>query len=57
MAVHQTSRFSNQPMLSHEKAIMRLGHYLLDTRKLGIIHKPDCLKGLECYVDADFAGG
>ena len=44
-------------MLSHEKAIMRLGHYLLDTRKLGIIHKPDCLKGLECYVDADFAGG
>jgi hypothetical protein len=44
-------------MLSHEKAIMRLGHYLLDTCKLGIIHKPDCLKGLECYVDADFAGG
>jgi len=57
MAVHQTARFSNEPMLSHEKAIVRLGRYLLDTRKRGIIYKPDCLKGLECYVDADFAGG
>ena len=44
-------------MLSHEKAIMCLGCYLLDTRKCSIIYKPDCLKGLECNVDADFAGG
>ena len=43
-------------MLSHEKAIMHLGRYLLDTRKHGIIYKPNCLKGLKCYVDA-FAGG
>ena len=57
MAVHQTARFSNEPMLSHEKAIMRLGRYLLDTQKRGIIYKPDRSKGLECYVDADFAGG
>jgi hypothetical protein len=57
MAVHQTARFSNQPMLSHEKSIMRLGRYLLDTRKRGIIYKPDKSLGLECYVDADFAGG
>jgi hypothetical protein len=42
MAVHQTARFSNEPMLSHEKAIMRLGRYLLDTRKRGIIYTPDC---------------
>ncbi len=35
---------------------MRLGCYLLDTRKCGIIYTPDRLKGLECYVDADFAG-
>ena len=36
---------------------MQLGRYLLDTRKCGIIYKPDRSKGLECYVDADFAGG
>ena len=57
MATHQTARFSNSPMLSHEKSIMRIGRYLLDTCKRGIIYKPDVSKGLECYVDADFAGG
>jgi hypothetical protein len=57
MAVHQTARFSNEPMHSHEKAIMQLGRYLLDTRKRGIIYKPDRSKGLECYVNANFAGG
>ena len=57
MAVHQTARFSNNPMLSHEKSIMRIEQYLLNTRKRGIIYKPDKSKGLECYVDADFAGG
>ena len=31
MAVHQTAQFSNEPMLSHEKAFMQLGRYLLDT--------------------------
>ncbi len=44
-------------MLSHKKLIMRIGHYLLDTRERGIIYKPDKSKGLECYIDADFAGG
>jgi hypothetical protein len=57
MPVHQTARFSNQPMISHEKSIMQLGCYLLDMRKRGIIYNPDKSIGLECYVDADFAGG
>ncbi len=57
MATHQTVCFSNQPMLIHEKSIMRIGCYLLDTPKHGIIYKPDITKGLECYVNADFAGG
>jgi len=57
MAVHQTARFCNNPMLAHEKAITRLGRYLLHTRDKGIIYSPDETKGLECYVDADFAGG
>ena len=57
MAVHQTARFSNNPKLCHEKAIQRLGRYLLHTKHKGIIYSPDTSKGLECYVDADFAGG
>ena len=57
MSVHQTARFCNNPKLSHEKAIKRLGRYLYHTRKEGIIYNPDISKGLECYVDADFAGG
>ncbi len=36
---------------------MRIRQCLLDTCKRGIIYKPDKSKGLECYVDADFAGG
>jgi hypothetical protein len=44
-------------MLSHKKSIMCIGCYLLDTRKRGIIYKPDKSKGLECYINVDFAEG
>ncbi|KAL7533931.1 hypothetical protein ACHAXR_010147 [Thalassiosira sp. AJA248-18] len=57
MSVHQTARFCNDPKLSHEKAIKRLSRYLMHTNKEGIVYNPDTSKGLECYVDADFAGG
>ena len=57
MAVHQTSRFSNNPMLSHKRSLKRIGQYLLHTKRDCIIYNPDKEKGLECYVDADFAGG
>ena len=57
MAVHQCARFSMKPMLSHERAVKRIGRYLLGTREKGIVYNPDMSKGLECYVDADFAGG
>ena len=56
MAVHQCARFNNDPKLSHEKAVMRLGKYLLGTRGKGLVFKPDVSRGLECFVDADFAG-
>ena len=36
---------------------MRIGRYLLVTKTRGIIYNPDNLRGLECYIDADFAGG
>ena len=57
MATHQCARFSNCVKLSHERAVKRIGRYLLDTRDKGIIYKPDISRGLECFVDADFAGG
>ena len=57
MAVHQTARFCNNPMLLHKKAIKHLGRYLSHTRKEGIVYNPDTSKGLECYVYADFVGG
>ena len=57
MAVHQTARFSNNPMLSHEKALKRLGRYLLYTKRDGIIYNSDTKKGLEFYMDVDFEGG
>jgi hypothetical protein len=57
MAVHQAARFCINPKLSHERAINRIGKYLIGTASQGIIFKPDRTKGLECFVDADFAGG
>ncbi len=57
MAVHQCARFSVNPMRSHKLAIMRIGRYLCDNCKRGVIFKVDKTKGLEVYVDADFVQG
>jgi hypothetical protein len=55
-AVHQCARFGVDPKLSHERAIQRIIRYLKRTPKDGIILRPDTTRGLQCYVDADFAG-
>ena len=57
MVNHQCARFNNDPHLSHERAVKRIGRYLLDTRDKGMIYRPDITRCLECYVDADFSGG
>jgi hypothetical protein len=57
MGTHQCARFNAQPKLCHERAIKRICKYLLATKDKGIIFKPDVSRGLECHVDADFAGG
>ena len=44
-------------MLLHEKAIKQLGRYMYHTKREGIVYNPDITKGLEFYIDADFAGG
>lgn len=56
-AVHQCARFPANPRLSHERAVKRIVQYLKKTRDKGIIMTPNKDKGIQCYVDADFAGG
>ena len=55
-AVHQCARFCNEPRLSHEKAVHRIVRYLIDTKKYGLVFKPDKNVGIQCWVDADFSG-
>ena len=57
MAVHQAARFCQDPKLSHERAVQHIIRYLIGTKDKGLLFKPNKEKGLECYVDADFAGG
>lgn len=57
MAVHQAAKFSNCPKASHGTAVKRIGKYLLGSMDKGLIYEPDVGKGLEVFVDADFAGG
>ena len=57
MAVHQCARFSAMPKLSHERAVKTIGRYLLGTKDRGVVYRPDKSKGIDCFVDADFAGG
>jgi hypothetical protein len=47
----------NDPKLDHEQAITRIGQYLLGTKEKGIKYKINQSKGLECYANANFAGG
>jgi Reverse transcriptase (RNA-dependent DNA polymerase) len=56
-AVHQCARFCENPKMSHEKAVKRIVRYLKRTRNQGLIMTFDEKKGIECFVDADFAGG
>jgi hypothetical protein len=55
-AVHQAARFSHDPKREHGEAVRWIGRYLIGTRNEGTILRPDATKGLEVYVDADFAG-
>ena len=55
-AVQQCARFSNDPRRSHEEAVKRIGRYLIKTRDKGLVLRPDKSRGLECFVDADWAG-
>lgn len=56
MSVQQCARFCNNPSREHEEAVKRICRYLLKTKNQGLILRPDSTRGLECHVDADFAG-
>jgi hypothetical protein len=56
-ATHQCACFSVNPMHSHEQAIIQIGQYLLSTKEKGMTYKPDLTKGIEVFVDVDFARG
>ncbi len=55
-AVHQASRFVSDPKVEHGHAVRWLARYLLGTRDKGYVIKNDPTRGLEVYVDADWAG-
>ncbi len=56
IAVHQCARFCNDPKLSHERAIRRIGKYLNGKADKGFVFNPTPSLGLECFAEADFAG-
>jgi hypothetical protein len=41
MAIHQSARFSVNPMRSHKLVIMQIGRYLCDNCERGLIFKVD----------------
>ena len=53
---HQCARFVSSPKKAHGEALRWLARYLKGTRDKGMVYQPDLSKGLEVYVDADFAG-
>ena len=56
MAVHQAAHFSIDTKLTHEKVAMRIGRHLVAASNCGILFKLDKHRGIEVFVDADFAG-
>eukprot|EP00957_Ditylum_brightwellii_P201037 15323783-Ditylum_brightwellii.AAC.1 len=56
MPAHQCAWFCNDPNLSHERAVRRSAKYLSVPSDRGLVYKLDPSLGIQCYVDADFAG-
>ena len=55
-AAHQCEHFCEKPRLSHKRAVHKIVCYLIGTKERGFIFTPDKNYGIECFVDADFAG-
>ena len=57
MDLHQVTRFTHNPQLSHECALLKIACYLSHTQHQGEIYTPNLQHGIDFYVDADFSGG
>ena len=55
MATQQYARFCNDPKQEHEEAVKRIRRYLLKTKYKDLVLRPDKSKGLECFVNVDWA--
>ena len=55
-ATHQCARFVENPKVEHAKGIRQIARYLVGTKDKEMSFKVDKTKGLEVYVDSDFAG-
>ena len=55
-AVSQCARYIHNTRRSHEIALLRIGQYLRGTATEGLTMTPNSSLGLDCFVDADFAG-
>ncbi len=55
LAVHQCARFCENPKMTHKKTVKRIVRYLKRTKDQGLIMHVNKDKGIECFVDADFA--
>jgi hypothetical protein len=55
-AINNCTRFSTKPHGIHQIALKRIVKYLLTTPTQGMVYCPNWTKGLECYIDANFAG-
>ena len=56
MVVQQCACFCNNPKRKHKEAVKQIGWYILATRDKGMCFVPNKRWGLECFVDADWAG-
>ena len=56
-AVHQCARFTHDPRTPHSKAVKQIVRYLKGTQNKGLIMSIDRDPKVDCFVDADFAGG
>ena len=54
-AVQQCARFCNDPRRQQKDEVKRICRYLLRTKEKGLVLRPDKSRGLECFVDADWA--
>ena len=55
-AVNAAARFTQKPMLQHERAVKKICRYLKGCKNQGLIFRPSSNLTLDAYVDADFAG-